>query len=87
VGGPVAEAGGASSPLAAADRAVAATGEFAWTAFGLKGRPPLTRTAINLMFTEVTVTDRKARDTIGYTSHVSIAQGLAELAADSKLKA
>jgi hypothetical protein len=39
------------------------------------------------MFTEVTVLDRKARDTIGYTSHVSIAQGLAELAADSKLKA
>jgi nucleoside-diphosphate-sugar epimerase len=67
--------------------AVAATGEFAWTTFSLKGRPPLTRTAINLMFTEVTVLDRKARDTIGYTSHVSIAQGLAELAADSKLKA
>jgi nucleoside-diphosphate-sugar epimerase len=68
-------------------RAVAAAGEFAWTRFGLKGRPPLTRTAINLMFQEVTVTDRKARDSIGYTSHVSIAQGLAELAADSKLKA
>jgi nucleoside-diphosphate-sugar epimerase len=68
-------------------RAVAAAGEFAWTTFGLKGRPPLTQTAINLMFTEVTVSDRKARETIGYTSHVSIEQGLAELAADSKLKA
>jgi hypothetical protein len=36
------------------------------------------------MFQEVTVIDRKARDQIGYTSHVSIEQGLAELAADSK---
>jgi nucleoside-diphosphate-sugar epimerase len=65
-------------------KAIAAAGEAAWTTLPLKGRPPLTRTVINLMFQEVTVIDRKARDQIGYTSHVSIEQGLAELAADSK---
>jgi nucleoside-diphosphate-sugar epimerase len=60
-------------------RAVAACGEFAWNSFSLKGRPPVTRTMINLMFQEVTVNDRKARDELGYTGHVSIEQGLAEL--------
>ncbi len=63
-------------------RAVAAAGEFAWTTFAIDGRPPLTRTAINLLFGEVTVVDRKARETLGYTSHVSIEQGLMELQAD-----
>jgi nucleoside-diphosphate-sugar epimerase len=63
-------------------RAVAASGEFAWQAFSLKGRPPLTRTAINLMFQEVTVNDRKARTQLGYTSHVGMEEGLAELRAD-----
>ncbi len=63
-------------------KAVAATAEFAWNAFSLKGRPPLTRTAINLMFQEVTVIDRKARTQLGYTSHVGIEEGLAELRAD-----
>jgi nucleoside-diphosphate-sugar epimerase len=62
--------------------AVAAGGEFAWKTFSLAGRPPLTRTALNLLFGEVTVSDRKAREQLGYTSHVSIEQGLAELRAD-----
>ncbi len=62
--------------------AVAACGEFAWKTFSIDGRPPLTRTAINLLFREVTVVDRKARETLGYTSHVSVEQGLAELRAD-----
>jgi nucleoside-diphosphate-sugar epimerase len=64
-------------------RTLAASGEFAWENFGLKGRPPVTRTMINLMFQEVTVDDRKARTQLGYTSHVSIEQGLAELRADA----
>ncbi len=63
-------------------KAVAASGEFAWNAFSLKGQPPLTRTAINLMFQEVTVIDRKARTQLGYTGHVGIEEGLAELRAD-----
>jgi nucleoside-diphosphate-sugar epimerase len=63
-------------------RAVAAVGEFAWSQFGLSGRPLLTHTAVNLLFQEVTVVDRKARAELGYTAHVSIDEGLAELAAD-----
>lgn len=67
--------------------AIAAGGEFAWTTFSLRGRPLLTRTAVNLMFMEVTVNDAKARRELGYTSHVSIDQGLAELAADHQAAA
>jgi nucleoside-diphosphate-sugar epimerase len=62
--------------------ALAAGGEFAWKTFNLPGRPLLTRTAVNLMFMEVTVNDAKARRELGYTSHVSIEQGLDELRAD-----
>jgi nucleoside-diphosphate-sugar epimerase len=61
---------------------VAAAGEFAWTTFSISGQPPITRTALNLIFREVTVIDRKARTDLGYSAHVSIDQGLAELAAD-----
>jgi nucleoside-diphosphate-sugar epimerase len=63
-------------------RVVARGGEFAWNAFSLQGRPPLTQTMLNLLFSEVTLIDRKARDQLGYTSHVSIEQGLAELRED-----
>jgi len=41
--------------------------------------PPVTRTAIALVGQEVTVVDAKARRELGYTSHVSRAQGLAEM--------
>ena len=68
-------------------RAVAAGGEFAWNSFSIKGRPPVTRTMINLMFQEVTVNDRKARDELGYVGHVSIEQGLAELRDDARAAA
>jgi len=61
---------------------IAAAGEFAWSNFGLAGRPLLTRTAVNLLLQEVTVVDRRARTELGYTAHVSIEQGMAELAAD-----
>jgi nucleoside-diphosphate-sugar epimerase len=63
-------------------RMVAAGGEFAWTTFGYGGRPPLTRTMLNLLFGEVTVVDSKARAALGYTGHVSIEQGLQELRED-----
>jgi nucleoside-diphosphate-sugar epimerase len=62
-------------------RAIAAAGEAAWGALKLRGRPPLTRTAVNLFFGEVTVNDRKARERLGYRSHVSIPEGLAEMRA------
>ena len=42
-------------------------------------RPPVSRTAIALIGHEVTVVDAKARRELGYTSHVSIPQGLAEI--------
>jgi nucleoside-diphosphate-sugar epimerase len=58
---------------------VAAVGESAWHGLKLNGRPPLTRTIVNLLFGEVTVNDRKARERLGYRSHVSIAEGLAEM--------
>jgi hypothetical protein len=60
-------------------RVVAAVGEAAWNRLELKGRPPLTRTIVNLLFGEVTVNDRKAREMLGYRSRVSIAQGLSEM--------
>ena len=62
--------------------ALAAGGEFVWQSFSLGGRPPMTRTAVNLLFREVTVVDRKARNELGYTGHVSIEQGLEELRMD-----
>jgi nucleoside-diphosphate-sugar epimerase len=62
--------------------ALAAGGEFIWQSFSLGGRPPMTRTAVNLLFREVTVVDRKARNELGYTSHISIEQGLEELRTD-----
>jgi len=42
-------------------------------------QPPVTRTAIALIGHEVTVVDAKARRDLGYTSHVSREQGLAEM--------
>jgi nucleoside-diphosphate-sugar epimerase len=72
------------APLWVANAAAAAS-EFAWRNFGLGGTPPITRTMVNLMFREVTVNDRKARAELGYVGHVSIDQGLAELAADHAL--
>jgi len=63
-------------------QALAAGGEAVWRGFSMSGRPPMTRTAVNLLFLEVTVVDRKAREQLGYSSHVSIEQGLDELRAD-----
>jgi hypothetical protein len=44
-------------------------------------RPPVSRTAIALVGQEVTLVDTKARKQLGYTSHVSREQGLAEIRA------
>ncbi len=61
---------------------VAAGSEMIWRGFSMAGRPPMTRSAVNLLFMEVTVVDRKAREQLGYSSHVSFEQGLGELRAD-----
>jgi nucleoside-diphosphate-sugar epimerase len=60
-------------------QAVAAGGEALWGTFHLKGRPLLTRTALNLFFGEVTVNDAKARRELGYRALVTRSEGLAEL--------
>lgn len=44
-------------------------------------KPPLTKSAFSVVAHEVTVDDRKARRELGYTSHKSIEQGLAEMRA------
>jgi len=67
-----------TAPLWVAD-AVAAVGEAAWSLLPLKGEPPITRTALNLFFREVTVSDAKARRELGYRSVMSIEDGLREL--------
>ncbi|MGH7328046.1 MAG: NAD-dependent epimerase/dehydratase family protein, partial [Polyangiaceae bacterium] len=43
--------------------------------------PPVTKTAIALVGQEVTVIDAKARRDLGYTSHVSRDEGIAEIRA------
>jgi nucleoside-diphosphate-sugar epimerase len=62
--------------------ALARITEWLWQEFPIGGEPPLTRTAMNLFFREVTVSDAKARGELGYRPVVSVEQGLAELAAD-----
>jgi nucleoside-diphosphate-sugar epimerase len=70
-----------TAPLWVADL-VAAASELAFTLLPLKGAPQLTRTAVNLMFREVTVSDRKAREELGYRPIVSVDEGLEELAGE-----
>jgi nucleoside-diphosphate-sugar epimerase len=55
--------------------------EAVWRLLGLKGDPPLTRTAALLFGQEVTVMDSRARREIGYVGHVTREAGLAEMKA------
>lgn len=71
--------GGRHAPLWLAD-ALAAASETLWRHLPLRGEPPLTRTAVNLFFREVTVNDAKARRELGYQPVVGIEDGLRELA-------
>lgn len=43
--------------------------------------PPITKTAVALIGQEVTVVDTKARRELGYASHVSRDDGIAEIRA------
>lgn len=56
--------------------------EVAWRLLRLRGQPPMTRTVVRLIGEEVTVVDSKARRELGYTGHVTIEQGIAELRKD-----
>ena len=62
--------------------AVAVLSEFAWRTLPLRGGPLITRTALLLAGEEVTVSDAKARRELGYVGHVSLEEGLAEIAAE-----
>ena len=53
--------------------------EVVYTLFRPSGQPPLTRMTVRLIGETVTVRDDKARRELGYASHVSIDQGMAEL--------
>jgi nucleoside-diphosphate-sugar epimerase len=57
--------------------------ELAYRIFNPDGQPPIARTMVLLIGDEVTVRDDKARRELGYRGHVTIDEGLAELAATS----
>lgn len=59
---------------------VAAFIEAIWRITRRKGIPPFTRTMVRLIGQEITFTDRKAREELGYTPIVTRDFGLAELA-------
>jgi nucleoside-diphosphate-sugar epimerase len=72
------EAPGRSVPMPVA-RALAATGETAWHALPLPGRPPLTRLAVWVSGLETTLDITRAREELGYAPVTTLDQGLAEL--------
>jgi nucleoside-diphosphate-sugar epimerase len=65
-------------PLPVARVAAVALEAF-WRLTNRSGQPPLTRTSIELIGTEVTVNDAKARRELGYAPVITRAEGLAEL--------
>jgi len=60
-------------------KALAAVCELMWERLPLSGDPPVTRTAVELVGSEVTLDDRKAREKLGYQGIVSHKQGLAAM--------
>ncbi len=64
-------------------RSMAFAGETAWRALPLKGRPPITRFAANIMSRDCVLVDAKARREMGYAPPFTIDQGLAALAAET----
>lgn len=70
--------GAPSIPLSAA-RLLARLVEGWWSLTGKAGEPPLTRTAVELIGTQITVNDGKARRELGYSPVVTREQGLAAL--------
>jgi nucleoside-diphosphate-sugar epimerase len=50
-----------------------------WRLFGLKGQPPLTRTALYLFGKELTLNDQKIRQQLGFRNIITIAEGFREI--------
>ncbi len=65
------------------ETAFVATIEGGWRALRLKGTPPLTTMAVWLSSLEVTIDISRARHELGYRPRTTMADGLAELAADA----
>lgn len=53
--------------------------EAAWSGLGLKGRPPVTREALNLVGSEHRIPIGKARQKLGYEPRVNYEQAIAEI--------
>ena len=79
-------ADGLTVPFALAATLATAT-DLLWSAFHLSSQPPLTRAELLLIGREVTVSDAKARQELGYQGRMSREEGLRELRADFKASA
>ncbi|NMO18399.1 NAD-dependent epimerase/dehydratase family protein [Pyxidicoccus fallax] len=64
--------------------ALATVSELLWGTFGLGGRPPLTRTEVLLVGREVTVSDEKARQELGYEGRMTREEGLRDMKLEYK---
>ncbi|MBL9104076.1 MAG: NAD-dependent epimerase/dehydratase family protein [Myxococcales bacterium] len=60
-------------------RALARIVEGTWRLFKIKRAPPMTRFAISMMSSTVTIDDRRARAELGYTPVISVEDGLAAM--------
>jgi nucleoside-diphosphate-sugar epimerase len=74
------DAGYRSAPLRVAW--LMATGmETVWRAFDLRGEPPLTRQMLRLVGWDFTISDRRARDELGYAPVMNWEDGVAQMRA------
>ncbi len=60
-------------------RPLSALVEGAWRLVGAKRSPPMTRFAIAMMSSSITIDDRRARDELGYRPEISVEDGLAAM--------
>jgi nucleoside-diphosphate-sugar epimerase len=58
---------------------LATLGDVVWGTLHLKSRPPLTRAELLLVGREVTVSDAKARQELGYEGRMTREEGLREM--------
>ena len=53
--------------------------QFIWNTFDLKSDPPIVPVMVHLMGTEFSVSDKKAREELGYTNAITIEEGMLTL--------
>lgn len=70
---------GAKSVPRGVARALARVVEGTWRLFNIKRAPPMTRFAISMMSSTVTIDDRRARAELGYSPVISVEDGLAAM--------